>query len=247
MSLDEVNLNHLTNQHLAHSQQSEDNDLFIEKYLSYVESIASKIIKTQKIPPCIDFGDLVSWGIEGLIKAKSKFNENSNTKFETYAYYRIRGEILDSIRKEWKYRMPKDFDNSKSELRNQLSNFVVDQLNELSSSPDADPNISDNLIENTAIATFLSYDLSSATSTAKGTTNPETEQIDENFQEIWDEISNLSVEEKQIIDLIYSQGLKQTEIADHLNCSTAKISRIHYKIIEKLKVKLKKRSMSNDF
>ena len=245
MTQQELDINSLKNQENATSQNKE-NDIIIEKHLSYVEAIASKIIKSQKIPPCIDFGDLVSWGIEGLIKAKDKFNPNSNTKFETYAFYRIRGEILDSIRKEWKYRVPKDYLSTKKKFKEQLSDFIVDQIKNMETSHDSAEDSSDKLIENVATVAFLSNDVSLATSTAKGMQNPEIEQVDESFQEIWEEIENLSDEEKQVIDLFYVKGLKQFEIAEHMNCSTAKVSRIHYKIIEDLKVQLKKRSLTNE-
>tara|TARA_A100001015_G_scaffold38923_1_gene42737 strand:- start:9022 stop:9762 length:741 start_codon:yes stop_codon:yes gene_type:complete len=246
MATNELNLNHLQNSNLSNSSL-EENDLLIEKHISYVEAIASKIIKSQKIPPCIDFGDLVSWGIEGLIKAKSKFNPDSNTKFETYAFYRIRGEILDSIRKEWKYRVPKEYLNSKKKFKEQLSDFIVDQIKEAETSQESEEKISDNLIENAAVATFLSNDVSLAISKGKGMQDPEIEQIDEAFHEIWDEIDTLNEEEKQVIDLFYIKGLKQFEIAEHMKCSTAKVSRIHYKIIQDLKVQLKNRSESHEF
>ena len=246
MATNELNLNQLENSNLSNSSL-EENDLLIEKHISYVEAIASKIIKSQKIPPCIDFGDLVSWGIEGLIKAKSKFNPDSNTKFETYAFYRIRGEILDSIRKEWKYRVPKEYLNSKKKFKEQLSDFIVDQIKEAETSQESEEKISDNLIENAAVATFLSNDVSLAVSKGKGMQDPEIEQIDEAFHEIWDEIDTLNEEEKQVIDLFYIKGLKQFEIAEHMKCSTAKVSRIHYKIIQDLKVQLKNRSESHEF
>ena len=103
------------------------------------------------------------------------------------------------------------------------------------------------MIENAAVATFLSNDVSLAVSKGKGMQDPEIEQIDEAFHEIWDEIDTLNEEEKQVIDLFYIKGLKQFEIAEHMKCSTAKVSRIHYKIIQDLKVQLKNRSESHEF
>lgn len=50
----------------------------------------------------VEFDDLVSYGIFGLIDAIDKFDMNKNVKFETYASLRIRGAILDQIRKmDW--------------------------------------------------------------------------------------------------------------------------------------------------
>ena len=77
--------------------------------------------------------------------------------------------------------------------------------------------------------------------------DPEKEQIDDAFHEIWEEIDTLTEEEREFINLFYVKGLKQFEIAEHLNISTAKVSRLHVKIIEDLKILLKKRSKTNDF
>ena len=50
----------------------------------------------------VEYEDLVSYGIFGLIDAIDKFDYGKNVKFETYASLRIRGEILDQIRKmDW--------------------------------------------------------------------------------------------------------------------------------------------------
>ena len=50
----------------------------------------------------VEYEDLVSYGIFGLIDAIDKFNMEKNVKFETYASLRIRGAILDQIRKmDW--------------------------------------------------------------------------------------------------------------------------------------------------
>ena len=50
----------------------------------------------------VEYEDLVSYGIFGLIDAIDKFDMTKDVKFETYASLRIRGSILDQIRKmDW--------------------------------------------------------------------------------------------------------------------------------------------------
>ena len=50
----------------------------------------------------VEYEDLVSYGVFGLIDAIDKFDTNKDVKFETYASLRIRGSILDQIRKmDW--------------------------------------------------------------------------------------------------------------------------------------------------
>ncbi len=68
-----------------------------EMYMPLVHSIAS-IVSNKGLPPSIDYNDLVADGTVGLMKAWKNFDPNRGVKFETYASYRIRGEILDGLK-----------------------------------------------------------------------------------------------------------------------------------------------------
>jgi len=69
----------------------------VEMYMPLVHSIAS-MVAGKGLPPSIDYNDLVSDGTVGLLKAWESFDPNRGVKFETYASYRIRGEILDGLK-----------------------------------------------------------------------------------------------------------------------------------------------------
>lgn len=53
-----------------------------------------------RLPPSIDIQDLISCGVFGLIDALNKYDSTLNVKFKTYANFRIRGAMLDYLRKE---------------------------------------------------------------------------------------------------------------------------------------------------
>ena len=110
-------------------------DTFIEEHMPLIKNIASKIMQAGKVPSCIDYEDLLSWGVEGLLKAKKGFKKNLKTKFQTYAYYRIRGEILDSIRNEWNSRIPQEYRDRRKKLQETLSEFIEDTIQESGSKP----------------------------------------------------------------------------------------------------------------
>ncbi|MBU0701153.1 RNA polymerase sigma factor WhiG [bacterium] len=63
---------------------------------SIVKYVAGRI--AINVPPHVDFEDLLSYGILGLIDAIEKFDANQGAKFRTYASTRIRGAIIDEIR-----------------------------------------------------------------------------------------------------------------------------------------------------
>jgi len=66
-------------------------------YIPLVKHIVRRMII--RIPSHLEQEDLISFGIMGLIEAVDKFNPQIGVKFETYASYRIRGMIIDEIRK----------------------------------------------------------------------------------------------------------------------------------------------------
>lgn len=66
------------------------------EHLPTVRYVARRIY--ERLPQHVDFEELVSAGIVGLIDAAAKFKEDKATQFKTYAQFRIRGAILDSLR-----------------------------------------------------------------------------------------------------------------------------------------------------
>jgi RNA polymerase sigma factor for flagellar operon FliA len=74
----------------------EARDRLILAHLPQVERLAKRIY--YKVPANVDLADLVSAGILGLICAIAKFDPTRGIKLKTFAEYRIRGAMLDSLR-----------------------------------------------------------------------------------------------------------------------------------------------------
>jgi RNA polymerase sigma factor FliA len=74
----------------------EDREKLILEHLPQVRLIARRI--QERLPDTISLDDLVSTGILGLISAIDNFDASHNVKLKTYAEYKIRGAILDSLR-----------------------------------------------------------------------------------------------------------------------------------------------------
>lgn len=73
-----------------------DRDLLLVEHLPTVRYVARRI--HERLPQHIDLDDLISAGIVGLIDAFSKFDHTKKVQFKSYAQFRIRGAILDSLR-----------------------------------------------------------------------------------------------------------------------------------------------------
>jgi RNA polymerase sigma factor for flagellar operon FliA len=85
---------------ISSETQSADRERLIMEHLPQVRLIARRI--HEKVPESVSLEDLVSTGIVGLITAIDNFDAAHNVKLKTYAEYKIRGAILDSLRElDW--------------------------------------------------------------------------------------------------------------------------------------------------
>lgn len=84
----------------SHTRSSTVREQLIIEYVSLVKLVAGRL--AIYLGSNVEYDDLVSYGIFGLIDAIDKFDYGKGIKFETYASLRIRGSILDQIRKmDW--------------------------------------------------------------------------------------------------------------------------------------------------
>ena len=104
--------------------------------LPLVHYVARRI--HERVPESVEFDDLVSAGVVGLIDAYNKFDASKNVLFRTYAQLRVRGAILDSLRGlDWAprelRRKARDMEEAKQRLmhrlgRRPLQSEVADEL-----------------------------------------------------------------------------------------------------------------------
>ena len=84
----------------SQKQDSETREALIIEYVPLVKLVSGRL--SMYLGYTVEYEDLVSYGIFGLIDAIDKFDYRKGIKFETYASLRIRGAILDQIRKmDW--------------------------------------------------------------------------------------------------------------------------------------------------
>src|SRR5918912_2425222 len=85
-----------TNPYQTAATSSEERERLIMEHLPQVRLIARRI--HERLPDSISLDDLISTGTIGLISAIDRFDPAHNVKLKTYAEYKIRGAILDSLR-----------------------------------------------------------------------------------------------------------------------------------------------------
>lgn len=73
-----------------------DRDRLVEQHLSLVHALAGKMKRS--LGKTIEFDDLVGYGSKGLLEAAERFDARHGVAFTTFAYYRIRGAMVDGLR-----------------------------------------------------------------------------------------------------------------------------------------------------
>lgn len=157
--------------------------------------------------------DYFQFGIEGLSEAIDRFDPDFGTKFETYAIQRIRGKIIDELRKlQIKPR---------ANYQNQDSNKIVYKNVSIDQPYDNDDGFT------------LSEIIPSEYETPDDEYNS-----NEQRELLIDAIKNLSERDRLIITLYYYEHMNYKEISQALDITVSRVSQLHSKIMKDLKSKL---------
>ena len=198
----------------------------------------------------VEYDDLVGYGTFGLIDAIDKFDYSKGYKFETYASLRIRGAILDQIRKmDW---IPRSIRQKQRKMENAYQALetkhgrtvtdedVAEELN-LTIEEFEDWQTQTNITNIISLDEFLEQGSESRTEQFFATSFDQPDRIVEQ-KELKDilarTLETLTEKEKKVIVLYYYEDLTLKEISRILEVSESRISQLHTKALQKLKVKL---------
>lgn len=239
-------------QEITHVDQESMDDKHREelilKYAPLVKKIAERM--AVRLPPNISKEELIGPGVLGLFDAIDKFDSTRGIKFRTYANLRIKGAILDELRKmDW---------ISRSVRRN--INRIEDAIRALELKLGREPK-DDEIAEEMGLDMESYYRMISRSHGVNllsldelmpdGTTPKIAKQVSEQpspidelkIKEIksviFKALSTLSKKEQIVMSLYYYDELTLKEIAKVLNLTESRISQIHSKAIIRLRIKLK--------
>ncbi|MBP2026425.1 RNA polymerase sigma factor for flagellar operon FliA [Acetoanaerobium pronyense] len=227
--------------------KSEIKKEIIIKYISLVKIISGRLYNYYASN--IEYEDLMSYGVIGLIDAIDKFDRTKNIKFETYASIRIRGSIIDQIRNlDWvprsirqKSKVLKDaYEVLDQKLGREPSNAeIAEYLGKTESEIKS-------MFDETSIFNVMSieddfkdnYKIQLKDETIDS--SPEASAIkNDTLKELQLAIEKLSERDKIIINLYYYEGLTYKEIGEILKISESRVSQIHSKAIVKMRNQFK--------
>ena len=198
----------------------------------------------------VEYDDLVGYGIFGLIDAIDKFDFGKEVKFETYASLRIRGAILDQIRKmDWIPRTirqrQKKIDVAMREIETATGKNATDEdiakqigitIEELTDWQSQ--------MKITNIVSLNEYleqgsEVPRERNESKHFANPEEElEKGELKEKLKEALEVLTEKEKKVILLYYYEDLTLKEISSVLEVSESRISQLHTKALQKMKAKM---------
>lgn len=194
----------------------------------------------------VEYDDLVSYGIFGLIDAIDKFDLTKNVKFETYASLRIRGAILDQIRKmDWIPRTvrqrQKKMDDAIKQIEMRTGKTATDEelAKELGLTEDELGNWQSQL-KVTNLVSLNEFE-ESGTEPAIDHRHAHFSQPedvvaeDELKKTLVDSLNLLTEKERKVIELYYYEEMTLKEISKILEVSESRVSQLHTKALVKMR------------
>jgi len=234
-------------------KRSKDDKLreqIIVEYVPLVKLVAGRL--NMYLGYTVEYDDLVSYGVFGLIDAIDKFDFDKNIKFETYASLRIRGSILDQIRKmDW---IPRSVRQKQKQLDAAITALEKEKgvnVNEQDIADKLGITIEEyrnweslsNISNIASLDEFMEQGTEGSVKEFRNTTYIEPEESidnDEVKKMIMDALQLLTEKEKKVVLLYYYEDLTLKEVAKVLEVSESRISQLHSKALEKMKKHLGK-------
>jgi len=222
-------------------------------YLPLVKYIAGRIAIGKMSP--VDLDDLISFGVIGLIDAIDRFDPEKGVKFETYASLRIKGAIIDELRKlSW---IPRSALGKITKL-NEVKDDLKEKLGREPNSSELAAGLSLSINDLRKIENYVNYlsvvsleeiifksdeDEIFLGDTIEDEKSPRPESVleeKEKLQMLKKSIEMLDEKDRLLLNLYYYEKLTLKEIGHVLNISESRVSQLHSRAILRLRNILKK-------
>lgn len=247
--MDEAGKNRLWTDYEKSNRDSAIREKIILEYAPLVKLVAGRI--SMYLGYNVEYEDLVSYGIFGLIDAIDKFDHTKAVKFETYASLRIRGAILDQIRKmDW---IPRTIRQRQKQIE-----AVMREVESVHGRAATDAEIAEGLgISQEEYAEWQSkmkitnvVSLNEFLEQGSEVPNPtgvqhfimpeEAVEQEELKKMLAEALKLLTEKERRVIELYYYEDLTLKEISHVLEVTESRVSQLHTKALQKMKTKMGK-------
>ena len=234
--------------HYIETKDPSIKEMLIIEYAYLIKYVAGRL--SLYFGSNVEFDDLVGYGAFGLIDAIEKYDITKGVKFETYASFRIRGSIIDSIRElDWVPRSlrqkNKELERVYIEIESEVGHSATDKevAEKMGISMEEfykllnDVNVSSMM----SLEEFMEQNYERGLEIMSDSTEDKPEAALENseIKEILaDSISKLPEKEKAVITFYYFEELTLKEISAIMNVTESRISQLHTKALLRMRGKL---------
>jgi RNA polymerase sigma factor FliA len=218
------------------------------KHADLVKRIAYHLVS--RMPPNVEVDDLIQSGMIGLLDAAKHYSATKGANFETYAGIRIRGAMLDEVRKsDW---TPRSVHRNMREMANVVRKIENDK------GMDASPvDIAEGLgvsieeyhklVQDAACCRLFSFDQVGSTDDESSPADHARDERPGPFEHIEDAgfrdalagaIGGLPEREKLVLSLYYDEDMNLREIGEVLDVSESRVCQIHGQALVRLRARL---------
>jgi RNA polymerase sigma factor for flagellar operon FliA len=237
---------------MAKHYEAEDNisrDALFENNLPLVKIIAHHV--GIRLPPGKSIDDLIQVGMIGLLEASRVYEGNMGAEFKSYASIRIRGAILDELRRDsW---MPRSI-QQKSRQLSQAIKAVENRTGETATDREiaAELNISTNeyaeMLEAVAGCTVFSLEDQTEVMDPDQDDGPLALVEGESTQKaLAAVIESLPKQEQMVVVLYYKKGLNLREISEVLDVSESRVCQVHSQAVSRIRTRMRSKHGEEDF
>ena len=206
----------------------------VEDHMALARSVASKTLRSLGLPGHL-YDDAVSFANEGLASAANRYDPSRGIAFSTFAYYRIRGAVFDGLRQMGAIRR-----RSRAKLAaEQGADLILEQraaaVESTATLEDAISELAETMAQVAVTDVLASGDKDVETLPGQ---DPDAEEMAETAE--LSEVMRLALErvpekDREILELLYFQGLSVTEAGKKLGVTRSWVSRMHAKAVERLR------------
>lgn len=215
----------------------------VTRHADLVRRIAHHI--AARLPPNVDVEDLIQAGMVGLIEAARQFDSKAGASFETYASIRIRGSMIDEIRRgDWIPRSVHRKVREAAEATRQIEQREGRAANATEIAQAVGMSLDDygRLMEGAVRGHVLSLDDDDGHRESRSSEHSpaayQAMESDEFQQQLVQAIENLPERERLILSLYYEQELNLREIGAVLGITESRVCQVHGQAMVRLRARL---------
>lgn len=232
--------------HAVYAQKKFNGDELVIQHTSLVKRIAYHLLT--RLPPGIQLADLIQAGMIGLLEAARNYNASQGASFETYAGIRVRGAILDEIRRnDWAPRSVHRKARRVAEVIRAVENREGRDARDYEVAQELKLSLSEyhrllRDVQGYRLFSLDEFNESEDSGPSAATLNSPCERLhDQNFRSaLADAIENLPERERLVMSLYYIEDLNLREIGEILGVSESRVSQIHSQSVLRLRARLSK-------